>query len=159
MSDKSIEDQGQKKLDCLLIPMHNKNLLLPNITVSEVVPLLNLRTMDSQQQGLIGQLDWRGLVVPVFCYEMLNGGSMPPPNSKARFIIVSSTAPEAKEKAPFYAVLTQGIPKLVHVTESDLKEVEAVGMGPMDQVAIALNSDVAMIPDMGRIEETLASQW
>ena len=56
---------------------------------------------------------------------------------------------------PFYAVLVQGIPRLVHIQEKDIQEVEAMNMGPYDVSAVTFDNETAMIPDLDNVESTL----
>ena len=144
-------EEKQSQIDCLLIPLNDRNLLLPNITVSEVVPFLHLRTAETKTSSILGQLEWRGMLLPVVCYELLNGNNPPPPNPDARFIVLPMT--HQRSNPPFYALLTQGIPKLVHLTEDDMQKVDAVGMGELDQMAVIIDGLVAMIPDLAVAEK------
>jgi chemosensory pili system protein ChpC len=40
----------------------------------------------------------------------------------------------------------------MHVGENDLQEVEAMGMGQFDKVAVTFEGVTAMIPDLERVE-------
>jgi hypothetical protein len=48
--------------------------------------------------------------------------------------------------------LVQGIPRLMHLQETDLQQVDAMGMGPLDKVAVNMEGVTAMIPDLETIE-------
>ncbi|MAE21382.1 MAG: chemotaxis protein CheW, partial [Pseudomonas sp.] len=78
----------QDQIDCLLVPLKDRHLLMPNVTVAEVVPFSHLLTTNTSTDWLLGRLDWRGTLVPAVCYELLNGLAAPAPNPDARFIIV-----------------------------------------------------------------------
>lgn len=141
----------QDQIDCLLVPLKDRHLLMPNVTVAEVVPFSHLLTTNTSTDWLLGRLDWRGTLVPAVCYELLNGLAAPAPNPDARFIIVNAD----RGDLPFFAILVQGIPRLMHVTEADLQEVDAMGMGELDQVAVTLDGVTAMVPDLMSIESQL----
>lgn len=141
----------QDQIDCLLVPLKDRHLLMPNVTVAEVVPFSHLLTTNTSTDWLLGRLDWRGTLVPAVCYELLNGLAAPAPNPDARFIIVNAD----RGALPFFAILVQGIPRLMHVTEADLQEVNAMGMGELDQVAVTLDGVTAMVPDLMSIESQL----
>ncbi|MEK9713635.1 MAG: hypothetical protein VW258_13810, partial [Thalassolituus sp.] len=53
---------------------------------------------------------------------------------------------------PFFAILVQGIPRLMHITEDDLQEVDAMGMGRFDKIAVSVEGVTAMIPDLDSVE-------
>jgi chemosensory pili system protein ChpC len=56
---------------------------------------------------------------------------------------------------PFYAILVQGIPRLMHIGEEDLQEVDAMNMGQFDKVAVTYDGVNAMIPDLERVENVV----
>ncbi len=136
----------------LLIPLHEKQLVLPNVTVAEIIPYRAPAALGDQASWLLGQLEWRNIHIPVLSYEMLSGGCMPPIES-ARLAVVNGTG--ANRNLPFYAILIQGIPKLIHVKEDDIVTVEAMHSGPYDQMAVSLFSEQAMIPNLDMIEHEL----
>jgi chemosensory pili system protein ChpC len=84
---------------------------------------------------------------------MLNNQSAPAPNPNARFIIVNGVGAHAD--MPFYALLVQGIPKLMHVHKDEIQQVDAMNMGSFDGMAVTVDGDNAMIPDLERVEITL----
>lgn len=141
------------QVDCLLIPLKEKQLLLPNVSVAEIIPFSHLLTTASSVDWILGRIDWRGVTVPVVCYEMLNRQNAPAPNPNARFAIINGVGNH--RKMPFYALLIQGIPKLVHVLENDIQDVDAMNMGAYDVRAVTLGQEPAMIPDLDKVEEAL----
>ncbi len=141
-------------ISCLLLPLKEKQLLLPNVSVAEIVSFSNLLTTASSAKWILGQVAWRGVSVPVVCYEILNKQSAPAPNTDARFAIINGTAGHAK--LPFYAILIQGIPRLVRVTKEDLQQVEAMSNAEYDACAINIEqTGAAMIPDLDKLEAAL----
>lgn len=153
MSQSLSKPNTPDQVDCLLIPLKDKNLLLPNVSVAEIIPFSHLLTTASSVDWILGRIDWRGTPVPVVCYEMLNSQQAPAPNPNARFAVINGVGDN--ERMPFYAMLIQGIPRLVHVQQDGIQEVEAMNMGPYDQSAITMDGENAMIPDLDRIESTL----
>ncbi len=141
------------QVDCLLIPLKDKQLLLPNVSVAEIIPFSHLLTTASSVDWILGRIDWRGVTVPVVCYEMLNRQNAPAPNPNARFAIINGVGNH--RKMPFYALLIQGIPKLVHVQENDIQDVDAMNMGEYDARAVTLLQEPAMIPDLDKVEGVL----
>jgi len=143
-------DNKQDQVDCLLVPLKDRNLIVPNVSVAEVIPFSHLLTTNASTDWILGRLDWRGTLVPALCYELLNGQPAPAPNPDARFIIVNGM--NENPQMPFYAILVQGIPRLMHIGENDLQEVEAMGMGRFDKIAVSIEGVTAMIPDLDSIE-------
>jgi|TARA_Y100000296_G_scaffold86525_1_gene126581 chemosensory pili system protein ChpC len=147
-------DDNVDQIDCLLVPLNDRNLIIPNVTVAEVVPFSHLLTTNSSRDWIIGRLDWRGTLVPAICYELMSGHVAPPPNPDARFIIVNGLNGSAQ--IPFYAILVQGIPKLMHINEADLQEVDAIKMGMFDDAMVTLEGVGAIIPKIRLLESHLA---
>ena len=155
MADQTLKVRKREaRVDCLLIPLNDRQLLLPNTAVAEVVPFSHLLMSDAEASWVLGRLDWRGSLVPAICYELLSEQVPPEPNPDARFIIVNTiTGPS---ELPFYAILVQGIPRLLHLGDDDLQEVESVMTGPYDKMAVSMPGLNAVIPDLEAIENTLS---
>ena len=56
----------------LLVPMQQKNLLVPNVSIAEVVPRSELEQADNAPPWHLGHLHWRGERVPVISFEIAN---------------------------------------------------------------------------------------
>lgn len=147
------EQTGQ--IDCLLLPLRDRQLLLPNVTVAEIIPFSHLLTTNSAVDWILGRISWRGITIPVICYEILNNTPAPNPNPSARFAVINGVG--SHSGMPFYAMLVQGIPKLQKVRDNTIQEVDiAMGKGDLDVMAVAVDGEEsAFIPDMARVEQTL----
>ena len=144
----------EDSISCLLLPLKDKQLLLPNVSVAEVVPFSHLLTTASSVDWILGQVSWRGVSVPVVCYEMLNNQPTPAPNTEARFAIINGISGDPA--LPFYTILVQGIPRLTKVNKAELQEVEAMHIAEYDACAVNIEqSGSAMIPDLDKIEAAL----
>lgn len=152
MSAELITQDGITEVSSLLIPLHEKQLLLPNVTVAEIIPYREPSLISEHASWLLGQLEWRNIHIPVLCYEALSGGIVSPTEG-ARIAVVNGSGQYSN--LPFYAILIQGIPKLTHVKESDIVTVEAMHSGPYDKMAVSLFDEQAMIPDLEMIENEL----
>jgi chemosensory pili system protein ChpC len=154
MSAELITQDGASEIAGLLIPLHEKQLLLPNVTVAEIIPYRVPTVIGDHASWLLGQMEWRNIHIPVLSYEVLNGASIPSLEG-ARLAVVNGTG--ANRTIPFYAILIQGIPKLTHVKEDDIVTVEAMHLGPYDKMSVSLLGEQAMIPDLDMIENELLS--
>ncbi|MFT6690914.1 MAG: chemosensory pili system protein ChpC [Colwellia sp.] len=153
MSAELVTQNGILKVASLLIPLNDKQLLLPNVTVAEIIPYRAPTVIsDHSSNGLLGQLEWRNINIPVLSYEAFSGSEVPSIEG-ARLAVINGTGKNAN--LPFYAILIQGIPKLTHVKEDDIVKVEAMHSGPYDQMAVSLFDEQAMIPDLEMIEDEL----
>jgi chemosensory pili system protein ChpC len=152
MSAELVTQDGIIEVASLLIPLNDKQLLLPNVTVAEIIPYRAPTVISDHSKWLLGQLEWRNINIPVLSYEALSGAEVPPIEG-ARLAVVNGTG--KNPNLPFYAILIQGIPKLTHVKEDDIVTVEAMHSGPYDQMAVSLFDEQAMIPDLEMIENEL----
>jgi len=156
MSQSLTKTNAPDQVDCLLIPLKDKNLILPNVAVAEIVPFSHLLTTTSNVDWILGRIDWRGVPIPVMCYEMLCRQGAPAPNPEARFAIINGVGDYSE--MPFYAMLVQGIPRLIHVEKDEIQTVEAMNMGEFDQTAVTIGREPAIIPDLDRVERQLLQQ-
>lgn len=143
-------------ISSLLLPLKEKQLLLPNVSVAEIIPFSQLLTTASPAKWILGQVSWRGLSVPVVCYELINDKPAPAPNTEARFAIVNGILGHAK--LPYYAILIQGLPKPVRINQEDLQSVEGIENDEYDACAVNIEqSGEATIPDLDKLEAALVA--
>tara|TARA_B100001059_G_C17759157_1_gene541740 strand:- start:66 stop:554 length:489 start_codon:yes stop_codon:yes gene_type:complete len=152
MSVEVITQDGVAEVASLLIPLNDKQLILPNVTVAEIIPYREPTAISEDEGWLLGQLEWRNVYVPVISYELLNG-SESSSTEDARLAVINGTG--VNRDLPFYAILIQGIPKLTHVKEDDIVVVEAMHSGPYDEMAVSVDGEQAMIPNLDAIESEL----
>lgn len=145
--------QQDSKIASLLIPLYEKQLVLPNVTVAEIIPYRQPKPLSAHTPWLMGQMEWRNTFVPVVAYEVLNGGGLPPVSANSRLAVINGCG--SNDRLPFYAILIQGIPRLMHISEKDIVEVDAMHKGGYDQCAVTLSGEQAMIPSLDMIEQEL----
>ena len=135
----------------LLIPMHGRPWLLPNIALAEIIPL---RQPDRPGQGaewLLGWLNWRDEDIPLISFEKLNDSGHVVIGPEARIAVINTVSGNTR----FYAVVIQGIPRQARVGKDDLVE-EPVETGPAESMYVQLGGDLAVIPDLDAVERVLA---
>ena len=152
MSAEVVTQDGVSEVASLLIPLHDKQLILPNVTVAEIIPYRAPTAISDNAEWLLGQLEWRNVQIPVISYELLNGAGVPPLDG-ARLAVINGTC--ENQSLPFYAILIQSIPKLAHIKEEDIVSVEAMHSGPYDQMTVSLDGEQATIPNLEMIENEL----
>lgn len=152
MSSEVLTQDETTEVAGLLIPLHEKQLVLPNVTVAEIIPYRAPTQESDDIDWFLGQLEWRNINIPVLSYEVLSGGNLPPVTG-ARFAVINGTG--QKGDLPFYAILIQGIPKLTRIQKDDVVSVEAMHSGPYDEMAVSLFGEQAMIPNLEMIENEL----
>jgi chemosensory pili system protein ChpC len=68
-----VTQDGISEVSSLLIPLHEKQLILPNVTVAEIIPYRMPKIISNHTSWLLGQLEWRNIHIPVLSYEALSG--------------------------------------------------------------------------------------
>lgn len=146
---------GQSNLQevaSLLIPLGGHSMLLPNVTVAEIVPSSQVQQVQDAPSWYLGNCLWRELTVPLLCLEALNGNEVPGINTRSRFAVLNTTG--MHEHLPFIALLTQGLPRLARVSEDEISEREGVARRRYDLMQVSWAGEQAVIPDINAIETT-----
>lgn len=143
-------------LSCVLIPVLEGTLLLPNVSVAEIVDYAEPEALADGPPWMIGQLRWRGLTLPVISYDAANGGATRLPENNRRRIAVLNTIGEAHDRLPFLALVTQGIPRQAKIEESALTAKDGA-RGPADLMLVDFEGETTRIPDLEYLEQLAAS--
>lgn len=139
-------------VSCLLIPVQDRLLLLPNTSVAEIVDYQQPEQNGGALPWFLGFADWRGLRLPLISYEGANERDATFDPDTARIAVTNCIGPHAKEQ-PFIAFLTTGLPRLAKVTPGDIQERETGDCGSADQMAITWRETEAYIPSLESLEE------
>ena len=148
-------NDNSQALPCVMIPVHDRQLLLPNVSIAEVVDFNSQDAGPNTPEWLVGYLDWRGLTLPVVSYDAANGGPLTVPGDNRGRIIVLNTIGPTHATTPFLAMVTQGIPSQARLTADQIRETEGEP-GPADLMRVEVDGDTAWIPNLEYLE-SLAS--
>lgn len=144
--------QAASDVTCVLIPVRGTQLLLPNVTVAEILPWRRVKRLENMPDWFVGLLAWRGETVPVVQYSVLNGAAPDGP-AVGRSIIVMNRV-RGNRGAPFYGILAEALPRLMHIGEDDI-DTEKAPLGQAEVAAVSIGADRAVIPNLTFIEEQL----
>ncbi len=147
-----IEIDQVQEVASLLVPLSDKLLLMPNVTVAEIVPLGELEAVDDAPAWLLGRLMWRELSVPLMSLEVLNGHDAPEPGRSARVAVLNTTG--LSDELGFIAILAQGLPRLARITPSEISEREDLATDAYDEMVVSWSGETAVIPAVARLEQT-----
>lgn len=140
----------QKIIACLYLPVNQQQLLLPNVSVAEVVGYQAPEKPVDKPDFFLGYVTWRGIRIPLLSYELANDRSMSIASTNARIAVINSIG-EHREALPFFAILTQGIPRLVKVASDLIKPVKSK-LNKAETTAIKLDGEEAIIPNVNFLE-------
>lgn len=144
-------DEGEE-VQCVMIPLAHSNLLLPNVCVAEILPWRRIKSLQSVPDWMSGLLGWRGETVPVVNFELLNEH----PRSRVangRCLVVMNRAALSRGPA-FYAVVAEGLPRLVQIAAEDLVSNDDP-RGPYGASSVQLGTESAVIPDLEGLERQI----
>lgn len=138
---------------CLLAPIVGRQLLLPNVTVAEVLPATDMLPAPADAaEWHQGYITWRDLSIPVFAFEGLNGESVP--REYQRVVILNSVT--GSTRLPFYGVAVQGVPRVAKVKIAQLEDLEGAPVGPVEFLQVRYAGELSVIPDLDAIEARIA---
>ncbi|SFR63156.1 chemosensory pili system protein ChpC [Marinobacter daqiaonensis] len=145
-------DTTTKTLPCVLIPMTDRQLLLPNVSIAEVVDHNTDLEGHDGPSWLAGFLEWRGLQLPVISYEGANGQSAVMPGTGRGRVVVLNTIGPSHDRLPFLAIITQGIPSQARLEPEQVQGTEDTSKGPADLMQVDLEGEPVWIPDLEYLE-------
>ena len=141
-----------EEVQCVVIPLAHSNLLLPNVCIAEILPWRRIKALQSVPDWLAGLLGCRGETVPVVNFELLNEH----PQSRAaigRALVVMNRAALPRGPA-FYAVVADGLPRLVQVAQEDLGTSDKRS-GPYGAASVSLGTESVIIPNLEGVERQI----
>ena len=148
----AVSDESNE-LTCVLIPTPGPQLLLPNVSIAEIVPWRRIKLLDDGPAWCMGHVGWRGQNVPVVHYPGFDDSPDAPPRS-ARCLVVMNRARNQAGPA-FYALTAIGLPRMLQLAPEDLHNLD-VELGIADVMQVRVGTEAATIPNLGFIEDRLA---
>jgi len=139
---------------CVMIPIVGSHLLLPSVTVAEIVPWRRVRREPDMPAWCLGTLGWRGEVVPVVQFEVLNGATDQASGRAGRCIVIMNRTRRAAGRA-FYAIAAAGLPRIVHLTDEDVKNAP-VKLGLAETATVRIGTESAVVPNLSVVEDHVA---
>ncbi len=140
------------ELVTFLMPVTKRYLLLPNVTVAEIIHHRAPAQPDDMPTWFLGNLEWRGQSVPMVSFEALNEEPFQADGRRQNIAVLNGiTNPD---KLPFLAVLTQGAPRLMRLTPDEISSDDDAQdrKGPAELMVVSANGETASIPDLNFIE-------
>ncbi len=136
----------------VLIQVAGGRLLLPNATIAEVLSYADPEPVANAPDWLLGRIRWRGWQLPLVAFARLSGIAEEQGGLGSKVIVLKALGGDPK--APYFAILTQGFPRLVTVARdtvvTDTSSGEALPEGV--QARVLLNEDEALLPDLEHVE-------
>jgi chemosensory pili system protein ChpC len=152
---KLLDYEQLDNLACLLLPLNGFNLLLPTVSVAEMVPYEMPFRGEKGPQWYLGEFYWRNIAIPLISYEIINGEQDPGVSTRARVAILNCTGQH--DELPFLGIVTQGIPRLAQVENEHIIETSKDIGHQYDLMKVQIAAEDATIPDLPGIEKAYLS--
>ena len=136
----------------VLIQVADARLLLPNATIAEVLSYATPEPLADAPDWLLGRIRWRGWQLPLMSFSRFAGIAEEEGGLGSKVIVLKALGGNPRQ--PYFAMLTQGFPRLVTVTESTLATLDDDGALPAGVLArVRLGENEAMVPDLAALEQ------
>lgn len=144
---------------CMLIPMDQDYLLLPNTTIAEVIPMPNLIAGQTESPDILGFYHWRDNVLPVIALsKLINGNTVSSEHPRQAHKLCIINGVHAAANLSLYAAPCNGVPQLITLNESALRPVDDMQANPWVYSQLKMGNKVAYIPNLDALEKHLQNQ-
>lgn len=145
--------ENPQEIRGVLIAVAGGRLLLPNASVSEVITFAEPEQVPDAAPWLLGRVRWHGWRIPVVSFSRmatLPGHQDEGAQLGAKVVVIKALG--GNPRMPYFAMLTQGFPRLVSVSRERLipDTGSDLPLGVLQRVM--LNEDAALVPDLDTIE-------
>lgn len=141
----------ENELRGVLITIAGGRMLLPNASMAEIISFSDPELVANAPGWLLGRLRWRGWRVPVIAFSRLAGIADERAQLGSKVVVIKALG--GNQRLSFFAVLSQGFPRLINVARDRLTISDGDNPMPLGVKArVVLNDDAALIPDLTMIE-------
>ena len=144
----------------VMIGVTGARVLLPNATVAEVITYSPPDPVDGAPDWMLGRIRWRGWRLPVISYARMIGSAQDEGEFGAKVVVLKALGGNPRHS--YFALLTQGFPRLVTVSQDALTQEESDALGEVAPLPdgvlmnVRLRDEDAVIPDLAAIEARIA---
>ncbi len=147
----SSEERSVRDIRGVLIQVAGARLILPNATIAEVLSYAAPEPFANAPEWLLGRIRWHGWQVPLVAFSQLAGIDQDKPGLGSKVVVLKALG--GNPRAPYFAILTQGFPRLVTVADTGIALDEDPGELPAAVHARVIhNDDLALLPDLQSLE-------
>ena len=136
-----------------LLATKGNTLILPNTAVAEIVKYTDPETVENAADWVLGMFVWRGLKIPLISFEAVTGQAKPVVSHSSRIAVLNTL--DNNTALQFFAIVTQGIPRLLNVDKDNITTVAVEAEHDVIMANVMVNNINALIPNIDAIEKML----
>ncbi len=145
-----------REIRCMLIPLHEGRLLLPNASVAEVIGYREPEPAQRPRSWLQGTVGWRQRQIPVVDFERLLGRAEHAAGIRQRIAVCY--APGLESDWPLLGLVAQGIPRLLRVSRAVIESAAAGETGTLPVfMTLSIGGEKLLVPDLEYIQSRLVA--
>jgi chemosensory pili system protein ChpC len=144
-----MENQTQQ-IRGVLISIPDGKILLPNTTVCEIITFTSPEQVENKPDWYIGAMRWKGYRLPLVSYSLIAGLNKESLKG-AKVAILKALSGDLK--MPYYAILTQGFPRLVNIESNQILD-DKESSAEM-YFSAYLDNDPITVPKLDKVEEKI----
>lgn len=150
--NKSVTLPGRRleAVHCLLIPLLEETMLLPNAAVAEVISYAEPETIPDAPDWLLGWLNWRDRKVPLISFEIASGRTVPNDLEGNRIAVLNTL--NSNPRVPYIAVVIQNLPKLLLIQPDSLTERDDAEPRQSVVGQFLADAEPVLVPDIDDLE-------
>ncbi|WP_417542525.1 chemotaxis protein CheW [Methylophaga thalassica] len=137
-------------IHCMLIPLQKHYLLLPNSTITEVIPKATINSSSTKTTLWLEWVDWQQKSLAVVDLETLLAQDVETVYPANKLCIIEGINAEAD--IGFYAIPCTGSPQLITLNASALKMTHDQNASEYLYCQIKIGNKVAFIPHLDNLE-------
>lgn len=143
------------QLRSVLIRADDHWLMLPNASIAEVLSFAVPEEVEGGPEWLLGRIRWRGWRLPLVAFASAVGLPAGEGRSGNRVAVLKALGGDPAR--PYFALLTQGYPRLVTVDTEALEQAEDEDRALPSAVLarVRFRDDEVLVPDMEALENLI----
>ena len=142
-------------LACVVLPQEDLSLLVPNDCVAEILPWRRVKPMPGMPRWCVGTLAWRGQTVVVVDFQLLTRDSGQSRLNRRALVVMHRTT--AREGMSFYAIASSGLPRLLHLAEDEVRDVEDGRTAASILSHLTLGTEAVVVPNLRYLEDEVSA--
>jgi chemosensory pili system protein ChpC len=153
-----MQESYSDELYGLMVPLAQERLLLPRVTIAEVITWQVPEKVENAPPWYLGVIQWNGRPIPVISFEAMCGQAFPPPGGRTRIAVVVAIGEQLT--SGYFGIVTQGFPQLVRANSDVVKPELNHSFSDRSPIIcrVRMLNESPLIPDLHRVEEMISEE-